>query len=359
MALTDPIDTLAYHQSRVLCAQRDMSEVPVHCVTAALTKFQAADTKSATVPESEALWFYGMNHSVALIASKFDALQPLPEWELDFVNSYHQKMMEKALRAFYYLLIICTREARHNQSLSSSMAKMTEQFGKPAAEFFKASGGEGGIHSKLLKNPPKTTIGQFVECIRWQFYNSSWNGGYGGKKWGQVTDCLCRFVKGEFSAEMMLDTIWTLSHNNGPIFNKGHFYTMYSGVLVRILDVQRSGQVPQGVLFDPMISGFAESDLIAAMKSLKQRFPQDIGDYVDWEVVEALGSVHKYPNEKKAQTQKYGLSPEAKAAQDAKVAAEKAKAEAEAAKKLDLEKNWLEIMPGQHVKKVEVLREAA
>ena len=66
--------------------------------------------------------------------------------------------------------------------------------------------GEEGISQKFLTNPPTTTIGKYCDALRWMFYHSKWHSSYGGKKWGVVTDCLCRFVDGEFSAEMMLDT---------------------------------------------------------------------------------------------------------------------------------------------------------
>jgi hypothetical protein len=134
------------------------------------------------------------------------------------------------------LLLICTREARHNQSLSKDKSTMDKMFGHALSDFFVSiKGGEATIHQKLLTNPPPATIGKYCECLVWQFYNSKWNGGYGGKAWGNIADCLNRFVHGEYSAEMMLDTVWTLSHNNGPIFNKGVFYEMYSHSIMRIL----------------------------------------------------------------------------------------------------------------------------
>ena len=257
MALTDPTDTLAYHNSRVLCSHRDMSDVQCAHVAQAMKQFMATDKEKNTVPESEALWFYGMNHGVALISANRAPLEPLSKWELQFVNSYHELMTKKAVRAFYYLIWICTREARHNQSLSADLPKIGKQFGPAMQSFFTSiKGGEAGISQKFLDHPPQTTIGNYCEALRWTFYHSKWSGGYGGKKWGVVTDCLVRFVKGEFTAEMMLDTIWTLSHNNGPIFNKGQFYGMYSSTLIRILDVQRSGQIPEAVHDDTAIAGF-------------------------------------------------------------------------------------------------------
>lgn len=363
MALTDPIDTLAYHSSRVLCAQRDMSDVPCYKVALQLAKYQEDHGPSDTghnQPETQALWFYGMNHGVALIASRFDPLEPLPEWELGFVQAYHQELAPRAVRAFYYLLLICTREARHNQSLSISYPVMVDKFGKPIADFFNSiKGGEPAIHQKFLSHPPQATIGKYTEALCWQFYNSQWNGGYGGKAWGAIADCLHRYVTGEFSAEMMLDTIWTLSHNNGPVFNKSLFYAMYTHTIYRLLDVQRSGQIPQAVLFDGPISQYAAPDLKVRMQEVKKRFPEEIGNYVDWEVVEALGSMHKYPNEKKMQFGKHGMSEAAKAA--AAAAALKAQQKLQAAMKAAEEhaKNHFTVMPGLEVKKFTPIRAEA
>lgn len=365
MAITDPQDTLAYHQSRVFTSHRDMSDVPLSAVTAKVKDFLANDPKKATTqPENEALWFYGMNNGMALISAERAPLEPLSKDELDFVNAYHAVLGPKAIRAFYYLLMICTREARHNKSLTSSVPQMKTLFGNEAAMFFKMSGGEGDIHKKLMNTPPHTTLGKFVECIRWQFYNSTWSSGYGGKKWGMVTDCLCRFVRGEYSAEMMMDTIWTLCHNGGPIFNKPNLgYAHWDHTLNRILDVQRAGQVPEALLYDSKVGKFGNSELFARMKWLKKRFASKLRGYVDWQVIELWG-VHKYPNDIAAQHKAHGMSPEAKAAQEAaqlKALAEQELAEqqalaavaAAAQQAAEHAKNWFQVMPGVEVKKFE------
>lgn len=354
MALTDPTTTLAFHQSRVLTSHRDMGHVPVKNVASMVQTFLNTDHKPDTVPESEALWFYGMNHGMALIQSRRHPYEPLAGWELDFVNKYHEYMGRKAVRAFYYLLLICTRESRHNKSLAADLPKIKSQFGPEVYAFLSSvNGGEAGIHKALLSSPPKTTVGNYVECLRWQFYNSHWSSGYGGKAWGQVTDCLVRFVKGEFTAEMMLDTVWTLSHNNGPIFNKGMCYSHFDPAnLIRILDVQRSGQIPEAVMFDPAISGYAEPELKALMIDLKERF-SEIGFYVDWEVVEALGAVNSYPSDKQAQYKLHGMSEAGKKAQEEMLKKAKAEAEKAAMEKAEWEKKWFTVMPGVHVQKIQ------
>jgi hypothetical protein len=358
MAITDPKDTLAFHQSRVLSQHLDRSAVPCKMVANAMTKFESHSNKDA-VPETEALWFYAMNHGVALISAKRAPLEPLDKWEHSFVDAYFTHMAEKGARAFYYLVRICTRESRHNKSWSTSIPKISGMFGAEVATFFQnAKGSEETIADQFKTLPPAASIGQYVKALQWMFYNASWSGGYGGKKWGQVTDCLVRYVHGEFSAEMMLDTIWTLSHNNGPIFNKGYLYTMYGSDIYRLLDVQRSGQIPTACLHDAKLMKFVDPMLKKAMIELKAKFPDDVPGYIDWEVVEALGSVHKYPMDKSKQAQLYGLSPAAMAAKAATEAKEKAAAEAQAKEQAEHAQNWFQVMPGVEVEKVQIKRAA-
>ena len=358
MAITDPQDTLSFHQSRALAQQVDRSGVPCKSVAQAMKSFENMKTGDAC-PETEALWFYAMNHGVALIAAGRAPLEPLPKWELSFVDAYYTQNSEKAMRAFYYLVRICTREARHNQSMEIAVGKMGPLFGDNVATFFgSVKGGEQDIANAFEKNPPNAPIGLYVKALQWQFYHSKWSGGFGGKAWGAVTDCLVRFVHGEFSAEMMLDTIWTLAHNNGPIFNKHYLYIMYTHNILRLLDVQRGGQIPTAILTDAPLMGFAPAPLKKWMTELGARYPEGVKKYVDWEMVEALGSVKKYPKEKQQQAAMYGMSPAAKAAKEQ--ADLKVKKLAEAAEKEAAEhaKNWFQVMPGLEVKKVEVKRAA-
>lgn len=359
MALTHPKDTLSHHLARVFTAKRDMSKVPCSAVASAVTKYVAADKHSSTMPEAEALWFYGMNHGMALLMAEYSPLEPMLPDDLMYVESYYDHMSAKSVRAFYYLLLICLREARHNKSLTKDKAAMTKQFGASCAEFFYMNGGEQAIHQKFLSTPPPCSIGTFVQCIRWQFYNSSWNGGYGGPAWGKVTDCLVRFVTGEFTAEMMMDTIWTLAHNNGPIFNKGHLYGHYTANLVRILDIQRSGQVIEAVLHGDEVAQYAPPELKQVLSWVDGRFPGKIGQFVDWYVVEALGSVHKYPADKQKQIAKHGMSDKATAAEKAAAAAAQAKKIAEQKAKEEYEAKHFEVMPGVVLEKFEPVRLAA
>jgi len=357
MPLTDPYDTLSFHRSRVFTSHRDMSATPMKTVAKAVAKY--LDTHSATAhPEREAIQFYLLNHGMSLLQARVDPLEPLEQGELQLVEWYYQMGSESALRAFNYLLVICNREARHNKAWAKTCKHIAQKNPK-LAEFFQTCGhGESGIHKSMLMMPPDCTVGEYVEALCWMFYNSSWSPGYGGKAWGQVTDCLRRFVFGEYNAEMMVDTVWTLAHNNGPIFNKGFLYAHYTSEIYTILDVQRSGQIPELVLEEKYCAGHVTPAAKKVAKLIKLLFGDEVGDYVDWYVVEALGAMHKYPSQKAEQVKLYGVSEKASAAEKAAAAAAAAKAAKQKAEKEAFEKAHFQVMPNVYVKKVEMQRAA-
>lgn len=358
MAHTHPKDTLAYHLARPLTSHLDRSKVPMAVVAKTIKGFLDADTHKSTQPVSEALAFYGLNHGLAILGTAYDPFEPMASADTQFVTDTYDRLTRSAVRAFVYLMLICTREARHNASLSASLPKMAKLFGNETAQWFNMNGGEGTIHTKMLQSPPNTTLGNFVDCIRWQFYNSSWPGGYGGKAWGQVTDCLYRYVMGEFTAEMMLDTNWTLAHNNGPIFNKGHCYATHHHTIIKVLDVQRSGQIPELIFSDSTFAGMAPPGVLTALKQLGIRYPGSFGTYVDWYKVEALGAVHTYPNEKNAQKASHGSSPYLSAKDKAVIEAAKKLAAEEAAIMAHYVTPYFEYLPDQQVKKIIMARAA-
>ncbi len=361
MSVTDPQDCLAYHLSRPLSVARDMRNVPVPAVARAMKAFMAADTAPGTVPETEALWFYGMNHGMAEVRKARAPFEPLGEL-LPFVQAYYRELSPRAVRAFYYLMLICTREARHLHETPGLDKQVSTKFGPAAWAWTQGAVGESAVQKKLFDTPPEMALGPYVNALRHVFYNGKWSGGYGGKAWGQVTDCLCRFVHGEFTAEMMLDTVWTLAHNNGPIFNKGQLYGAYSSGLLKLLDVQASGQMHECVLHEPLGLQFAPPPLRAWSEWVGKTFGT-VGPYVDWYLVEALGSKHKYASEKMAQAKKHGVPANASAIEQA--AAKKAAASQAAAKaahdkaQAEEAKAYFHILPGLKVPKLQIPRNQA
>lgn len=310
-------------------------------------------------PEKDALWFYLKNHVISQVGLRVHPDEDLGPFT-GFVENYHHTMQVKALRMYYYLLLICTREARHLKSGSSIYSTVNEKYGAECGTFLKSicASSESQAVGRLEKHPPATTMGQYTEMLEYVFNHGSWSGGYGGKAWGAVAKILRQFVHGEISAELMLDTAFTLCHNNGPIFNKGMLFEMYTEKeIVNILDVQRSGQIPELVLTNG--STFVDQDMRDYLAGALEVLGNFFGEYVDWFLVEASGAVGNHKTAQKAQIALHGLSPKATEVQkEAEALAAKQKAAFEAKKLKELEeqeallKGSLEIMPGMWVKKL-------
>ena len=310
MSLLYSPDTFAYHKARVVTTSRNAEEVPLKSVMARQEAFLDTEGKEKVFPEEEALRFYCLNHLVYVIQKERHINEPLSGEDVKIVKLYFDTLSKMSARAFYYLLIICTRESRHNKSLPAKKKTIINKFGEDVYNFFQENKKNGpGIYQTLMEDPPPTTLGNYVEAMEWLFNNCDWHKAYGGKAWGKITNCLVKFVTGEYTAEMMVDTNWTLAHNTGPIFNKKVLYhTQNTETLREILDVQRSGQIPNYILDGDM--GYARKRRLTKVRESVEYVKETYGSipsFVDWFLVEALGSVGTYSNKKESQLKTHGV----------------------------------------------------
>lgn len=326
--------TLRYQLQRPMCIARDVSSMPVKgCADVIREHVKKRYEQNLASPETEALRFYLLNHGLAEIRKRYDLDDELPPSVLELVELYHSELNDLAVRTFAYLVLICTREARHGNKPHSLYTELTKRFGKNASDFHRQVAGTGSSSSAnaFMNNPPEdTTLGQFVSQLAYVFYDSpnQPGGGYGGKKWGAIADVLVAYVYGKGTAGAMLDTAWTLAHNGGPIFNKGMCFSHYnSGRLYAVLDVQASGQVPQ-LIEDHEAAGLS-SVVSQSLRKLHAKFKavlgESFGGYVDWWLVEAEGkqtSAYGLQSKKAAQKAAHGIPESAKAAEKAKHEAE-------------------------------------
>jgi hypothetical protein len=74
--------------------------------------------------------------------------------------------------------------------------------------------------SQTPSNQPVSVARAAAKCLSPTFNKGKWQGGYGGKAWGSIADCLLNLVTGEYSPEMFCDLAFALQHNNGSMFNK-------------------------------------------------------------------------------------------------------------------------------------------
>jgi hypothetical protein len=162
------------------------------------------------------------------------------------VEMYVKRTSEIALRAFAYLLLICTREIRHCHSCSIIDCGITLEE-KPVYEFIRDNitpHNGGKLARNIWTGEYKFELGIWTGVLEKVFQHGHYQSGFGGPKWAAVASPLREYVQGTYTAEMMTDVMWTLSHNYGPIFNKSMLYKCHTEELLRILDVQRAGQVP-------------------------------------------------------------------------------------------------------------------
>lgn len=358
-------DTLAYQFGVRPCVlNRDIGEAKVPAVVAKLNTYMKGEhtgTLSGVqgvdnlVGESErdGVIFYMMNHACSLIRQKFHPYERLNGF-LPVVEEYHRQLAQRSVRMFYYLLLICTRESRHVKTGYSDplWSGLSKKYGSQIIPFHQTIRGIGSdaAASKFRENPPNVSLGNYVQFLSDVFYKGQYSPSYGGPAWGKVADVLRDFVLGKITAEMMMDTAFTLAHNTGPIFNKGMLFEGFNSTeLIRILDVQRAGMIPQFI--GNKETKWANDGQVWKLWSLcASLLPDDFSGFVDWYAVEELGSVNKYPSYKDQQVKKYGPPAQHKAAMEA----QKLKQQLEAKKLAELEKNLVQIMPGLKIQKVEV-----
>lgn len=305
MSVSAPKNTMLYQRKgRPLAMARDISSALVRDVTPPMRLF-GKQHGSSTVPEVEAISFYLANHAMKELEFAFGPEEPLPDWAMEIADAYHRTASTIAARAFYYLLLITAREARHNHKKHEMTMKMENEFGKGPAMALLHYPDQSSIEAVAAvfdEYAGDAPLGDVVRSICHVFYQGSFGAAYGGPKWGNIADCLVAYVTGQYTAEMMLDTVWTLSHNGGPIFNKGMLYGMYNQTaLVMILDIQRAGQIPRLVM-TPYGNGVVAEQYVKPhhkefAKKVAARLPD--GDFkpgvpVCFKELKALGAVGSY-----------------------------------------------------------------
>lgn len=299
--------TLSYFDSLPQLKAVDLSSVPVRSVAEATKKYR--NSSSEAHPDSEAVDFYGLNHCAMLVRSKFTKNEILPDWAVQVMEAYSREVVQQSQRMMHYLLSIVTREMRHIKDPTTAAIYSTIQSLYPEMGSFlkkiKALNEDQAVSAYMNQSPVGVSLGTYVAAMSHAFHNGSWSHGFGGKAWGKVADALYAMVKGNTSLEMMVDTAYTLAHNNGPIFNKGMLYKHYSGSFIMLLDVQRSGQIPE-LLRDSTIWAAAEAyggTAKQVVSLVKSNVPDAFGDLVDWQKVMDQIPKHELDNQYRYKTQ--------------------------------------------------------
>jgi hypothetical protein len=290
------VATLNTHRKRPTLRPLDFSHLSVVEVMANYHDAKSWLGVDYEAPEKDALSFYLGNSIYAAMTQRFKPDEDLGEFDA-FVENYHEVIRKASVRLFFYLMLICTREARHAKITSTLESKLDAAYG--CMKFTSATTGKGSTAAAnlLIAHAPKVPMFAYTNHLVDVFLQGGFSASFGGPKWAAIAKVLRDFVHGTLSAELLLDTGFSLAHNGGPIFNKGMLYLDYDGYeLLKILDVQRAGQIPQLVwsgASTKVTLGHRET-CAAAHKA----FGESMIGPVDWDRVEELGALQKYEHEK-------------------------------------------------------------
>lgn len=212
-------------------------------------------------PEIDALLFYISTQYISLVSDKHAKYELIrADEDRDLIPKVLLAQTRLQLRSLFYLTVICTRESRHSKfdgtRMRGQLNKALVSTGKMGIssiadyiDFFVSirHGGSSETAQKFYDIESNLTFGDYIQCVSENF-NTEFANAYGGKAWHNISKCVERAVLGETSLHTMTDTSYTLAHNTGAIFNKGFIYfKQVNDRLLKILDLQRAGALPQGI----------------------------------------------------------------------------------------------------------------
>jgi hypothetical protein len=257
-------------------------------------------------PEREAVDFYLHNHLASLIMSKYTPQQHIPFHEYEMLRRYVSIASNVALRLMYYVLLITARESRHLKNKTgfyqSSHLNDLGDYKDMFVDFHNnaTNSSEEDVAYRIKNNPPTLPLGCFIKGLELIFYHGSFNSSYGGTPWGNIAKTARKVINGETSFEIFADSSFALCHNGGPMFNKGMLYNHYSSDdLIRILDAQRAGMMPQLINSNYVKNSFISPWVGEAMMFGLEHFSEKFSGTIDWSKVQSLGSVLDYGYEDK------------------------------------------------------------
>lgn len=302
-----PDNVLAHYEGVPQVQRINLSQSDCSAFAKAIAQYRTAPNQYEASPENEAIQFYLFNHLASIVREHFTRHETLPAWATSVMREYKAIMASQGTRLTAYLALITARESRHLSAKSETWwAPVIEKYGAETKQFHLAIKGKSSsyVPQHFVANAPAIPLGNFFKVIEHIFFKGGFTGGFGGKPWGKIAQTLNQFFDGVISQEMLIDTAYTLAHNNGPMFNKGMLYAHYGSLLIPILDVQRAGQMPE------YVREFASTSLTADQRAIfylaHEQCKSEYGLYVDWYAVEAAGAVGDCTVWKMKQDSKYG-----------------------------------------------------
>lgn len=281
-----PKNTMLGYASNPMFDKNDFGHLSVEVLAQEIGKYRQQH-KNHVYPESDALGFYFLNHAFHVLKTKFNSFEPLPEDLVEIAEKHALLTNEISKRLFCYSTIIAVEEARFIPSQNEAFFELlTNSYGDKFADWVKE--GFKGANLTGFKDLP-LTMGEYTQGMVSVFAFGKWQPGFGGKGWVPIASLVADCVNGRISFESFADQAFSLCHNNGSMFNKGHMYHCYSPFIYKILDIQDSGQIPQwigeNISKKSSESKFITPELEKIYKTMAKHFPDEMTGKVDYSLI--------------------------------------------------------------------------
>jgi len=285
-----PAKTLYTYLNNPLLDKFSFAHVSCADLAKEIDDYEKKSKGQMPTPEEQALLFYMTNHGFHLIKSKYGEFDLLPDNVASLVEEHMKITNDVAKRLFYYIILISIEEGRFIQKQGDHFYEYMEQtFGADFGEYARHHFRDGDLKGfKKLD----MACGPFLRGVRSVFDFGKWQGGFGGKPWGNIVGLAASVAFGRESFEMMTDYAFSLCHNNGSMFNKGKLYSCYTQFIYEILDIQASGQIPNWVN-ENKNNKFVTPRLKQLHDKFAQLFPEEFTKAVDKAKIINSGKIRK------------------------------------------------------------------
>ena len=283
-------DSLACYLSSPVWNRYALRDVPAKVLSDEITAFRKK-YPAAVAPETDALKFYLAQHAVWMLKKKYNDIQPLTPAAQNLAKNCAEIMGVVPMRVLSYLTLICVEEARYiswNNQTSNFDQVLGGNYGSIFLDYahnnFKSKSSRKNFEDLLSFGEEDMTLGQFLRGMTGVFNFGKWQGGFGGKAWGEIARTTHDALVGRASLIEMADHAFSLCHNNGSMFNKSKLYSMYSNEIYTILDVQASGQIPQW-LEAGKGKQFLDKELSTMISVFREEFSAELSKPLNCELI--------------------------------------------------------------------------
>lgn len=284
--------TIEAIKARPVFQKRDLSSAPVSEVAKKMAQFASKHGTAENVEQCATL-FYLSSHGFHCLEASVTPTEELTPLKAALAEQHVQRMNMMGLRMFYYILVISAEEMQFGEARNAGLFDFVESNTSAGAAKWLKGVMQRESGRDFFKKTDGLTLGECIHALEMGFRFARWSPGFGGLPWAQIAETAGEVIRGSNSLELMVDKAFTLCHNNGAIFNKGHYYSHYSQQFYQLLDIQASGQIPGAIhskLALPGINSPAARELHAQFAKV---FPEEFNTAYDPGRVKSMESVRQ------------------------------------------------------------------